>query len=89
MPNYVIIAPQDSTLNDRVVHSKFQRAIAIRPDSSWAVSTPHTTCADVREHLVGSGADGPKTLCVVVKATEYNGYAKRDLWEKLEAWERS
>ena len=27
--------------------------------------------------------------CVVVKAKEYNGYAKRDVWEKLEAWERS
>jgi len=88
MLNYVIIAPPESLLTDQAISTIFDRSIAIRPGCAWAVSTSLLTCADVRKALVG-GQDPPSSLCVVVKATEYNGYAKRELWEKLEAWERS
>ena len=89
MPNYVIIAPADSNLTDERIASKFERSMAIRPDCAWAVSTPISTCADVRKELVGADPpDGPQRLCVIVKANEYNGYATRELWEKLEVWGR-
>lgn len=88
MPSYVIVAPPESALSDSLVAERFNRSIAIIPDRAWAVSTPFGTCADVRDRLRLGAAPSSKILCVVVKATEYNGYAQRDLWEKLEEWER-
>ena len=87
MPNYIIIAPSDSILSDVDILNRFERFFAIIPDSAWAISTPLPTCADVRDSVRQEPSVG-KT-CVVVKVTEYNGHAKRDLWEKLEAWEHS
>ena len=87
MTNYVIIAPPESALSDSLVDDRFDRWIAIIPDRAWAVSTPLGTCADVRDRLRSKPSS--ENSCVVVKANEYNGYAKRDLWEKLEEWERS
>lgn len=104
MSNYVIIAPQGSTLTDEGAHSTFgtERVVSIVPNVAWAVSASQLTCADVRNRLdappgalLAQAIEGAgrtlagRTLCVVVKAIEYNGYASRDLWEKLEAWERS
>ena len=86
MPNYVIIAPSDSDLSEGDVQAKFERWLTIVPGHVWAVSTTISTCSDVRDSL-RSKSDIGKT-CVIVKANEYNGYARRDLWEKLEAWER-
>ena len=85
MQIYVIIAPHDSSLSDEHVSKKFTDWVSIIPDRSWAISTKLSTCADVRDTL---RMDDSTASCVVVKATEYNGYAKRALWEKLESWER-
>ena len=87
MPNYFIIAPADSALTDHAVEEKFPRQFVIRPNSAWAVSSSHLTCSDVRESL--SDAAAGQLPCIVVKANDYNGWAKRELWEKLDAWKRS
>lgn len=87
MSNYFIIAPADSTLTDRDVKAKFPRQFVIKPNSAWAVSSSHLTCSDVRESL--SDAAGGQLPCIVVRATDYNGWAKRELWEKLDAWKGS
>ena len=87
MTNYVIIAPPKSTLTDAIIRSKFtDRNITISSGVAWAVSSNFLTCSDVRDHIRSPRAEG--RTCVVVKATEYNGYAQRDIWEKMEAWER-
>ncbi len=87
MTNYVIIAPPSSSLSNEAVQRLFRsdRSIQIVPGVAWAVASELYTCAEVRDKI-RSGSD--ETTCVVVKATEYNGYAKRELWEKLESWER-
>lgn len=88
MPNYVIIAPTNSTLSDKTISDLFpDRQLVIRPGAAWAVSTALLTCADVRDHV--RSEESPERHVVVVKATEYNGYAKREIWDKMEAWERS
>lgn len=84
MPNYFIIAPEDSSLTDRAVQAKFDRAFVISPNTAWAVSSELLTCSDVREHL--SAAFDQKLPCIIVRAKDYNGWAKRELWEKLDAW---
>ncbi len=90
MPSYVIIAPPHSTLSDQVVKGHFPNHVSIVPGSVWAVGTPLETCADVRDKLGSApGAEPARPTCVVVKATEYNGYASRDLWERLALWERT
>ena len=86
MPIYTIIAPDDSTLQDSELRKSFPDAIVLRPGAAWFVKTAVPTCAEVRDLVRESSED--RTTCVVVKTTEYNGYAKRDVWEKMEAWER-
>ena len=86
MPIYTIIAPGESSLTDQEVESLFPgKTVTIRPNAAWMVQTETPTCSDVRDLI--RGTPNPST-CVVVKATEYNGYTKRSLWERLEAWER-
>ena len=86
MPIYTIIAPDDSTLTDQDIASLFPgKTIPIRSNAAWMVQTGTPTCADVRDKIRDTSAP---TTCVVVKATVYNGYSKRSMWEKLEAWER-
>ena len=90
MTNYVIIAPPSSTLSDQLIGGHFSEYVSIVPGIVWAVGTTLGTCADVRDMLEANpdrGTDRP--TCVVIKATEYNGYASRDLWEKLALWERT
>ena len=87
MSNYFIIAPADSTLTDHAVQAKFPRQFVIKPNSAWAVSSNLLTCSDVRESL-SDAVDG-QLPCIVVRATDYNGWAKRELWERLDAWKGS
>ena len=90
MTNYVIIAPLNSAISDLVVGVKFPDHISIVPGIVWAVGTTLGTCADVRDLLgVNPNLGTDRPTCVIVKATEYNGYASRDLWEKLALWERT
>ena len=93
MPNYVVIAPPGSELSDRIIGSKFERWITISPDHAWAISSSIETCGDIRKRLQfpppAEGTACVMVTCVVVKARQYNGYANRDLWEKLELWERT
>ena len=87
MPIYMIIAPDDSTLRDADVGNLFDDRILVRSDAVWLVKTPIPTCGEVRDRIRESPTLQGRT-CVVVKTREYNGYAKRDVWEKLESWER-
>ena len=90
MTNYVIIALPDSTISDQVVEVNFPDHISIVPGIVWAVGTTLGTCADVRDRLgVNPNLGTDRPTCVIVKVTEYNGYASRDLWEKLALWERT
>ena len=89
MANYVIIAPLDSLLTDKDISETFDTFLAIYPGRAWALSTSLPTCAEVRDKLrPPEDASKVGKTCVVVKATEYNGYAKKEIWEKMEAWER-
>ena len=86
MPNYVVIAPPNSTLSDSSIRDEFDHWFPIIPNQTWAIYTPIETCSDVRDKLRSEPAEGKS--CVVVKVTEYNGYANKDIWEKLESWRR-
>ncbi len=90
MNSYVIIATPGSTLTEKTVRDVFPDLIDIVPGVSWAIGTSTGTCADVRNLL---GADpklpDPKPSCVVLRVSEYNGYAKRELWDKFALWERT
>ena len=86
MTIYVIIAPPGSTLSDESVSQKFADWLSIIPNHSWAIATTLPTCADIRDNL---RVDDSSVSCVVIKVTDYNGYAKRELWQKLESWERN
>ena len=53
-------------------------------DSAWVVAPQdRTTCGDIvdklKEHL-------PDPTCIVVKLTEYNGWAEQGMWEKILLW---
>ncbi len=53
-------------------------------DSAWVIAPPdRTTCSDLvdklKEHV-------PDPTCMVVKLTEYNGWAEQGLWEKIMLW---
>ena len=90
MTNYVIIAPTNSTLSDDHVGEQFPRNVPIVPGCAWAIGTVLGTCGEVRDKLGANPTEGSdRPTCVVVKANEYNGYASKDLWEKLALWERS
>ena len=84
---YAIIAPEDSSLDTHDVRSAFGDSPAEMiplSTNAWLVKTRIPTCAEVRDQV----RNVKPGTCVAAKATEYNGYAKRDVWEKLEAWER-
>ena len=89
MPIYMIMGPDGSTLRDADIKDLFDDVILIRSDAVWIVKTPVQTCAEIRDRVRKATTPTGGRTCVVVKAKEYNGYAKRDVWEKLEAWERS
>lgn len=90
MTSYLIIAPPNSPLSDQQIATFFPNHVLIVPGSVWAVGTPLATCSDVRDLLGANPSHGPaRPTCVVVKVTEYNGYASRDLWEKLALWDRT
>ena len=80
---YVIVAPLDSDLSDESISLTFDKWISIAPDNAWVVSTDHQTCGDVRDAL---RERSEKASCVIFLVTEYNGFASRDLWEKLGVW---
>lgn len=86
MRNYVIIAPTGSRLTEEHVKKAFDRVFTITDGFAWAVGADEATCSDVRDKL---GPRVPGQSSVIVKATEYNGYASKDLWEKLAVWETS
>ena len=53
----------------------------------WFVAPPEpTTCSDIIDEL-GLAESALGTHCVVVKLTDYNGWAEQALWEKLSLWE--
>lgn len=87
MPIYMILAPANSSLRDADIEGLFKHSLQLRSDVAWMVATPIATCAEVRDRIRPEPVPG--RTCVVVKSKEYNGYAKRDIWEKLEAWEQS
>ena len=75
--------------NGKVGESAIQRAFPDRhtaiQEGVWVVSGTQSTCADVCEDL---GIGQPEGLGVVVKMAEYNGFAERTLWERLNTWEQ-
>ena len=83
----MIMAPEGSTLRNADIETLFEDRINVRSDAAWMVKASIPTCAEVRD-LVRGANPPPGRTCIVVKAKEYNGYAKRDVWEKLETWER-
>ena len=80
---YLIVAPSNSSLSVEIIKRTFDKWITIAPNHAWAVSTDHQTCADVRDAI---REDSTGASCVVFLVTEYNGFAPRDIWEKLRAW---
>ena len=85
MTVYTIIASDGSSLTDQAVSSLFEHSMVISAGHAWAVATKQPTAADVRDFI--READVGR-ICVIVKATEYNGYTERALWQRMEAWER-
>ena len=58
------------------------------PDQVWAVAGPQATCVDVCVALgLGGFEPDSQRTGVVVRMSEYNGYADRGLWERLRVWQ--
>ena len=79
---YIIIATDDSMLSDTDIAQAFGEKMFTINEKAWAVGTDILTCGSVRDRIKHTANHS----CVVVKATDYNGYASKDLWEQLTAW---
>ena len=82
---FLIALRPDSKVGESAIHGTFPDHHILIQEGLWAVAGTQSTCADVCKDLeIGS----PEGIGVVVKITEYNGFAERTLWERLNEWER-
>ncbi len=88
MTLYIVIRPDvPGAIDPLSVAAQFpNRCYEIVPGRVWAIATPLLTCHDVCQAL-GIGDDGP--TCVVVRMSDYYGFANRALWESLRVWSQS
>ena len=86
MQCFLVAIPPGSSIKASSIGETFPEHHQILPGLVWAVAGDQRTCVDVCEAL-GIGSNGLETLGVVVRMAEYNGFADRALWEKLNAWE--
>ena len=86
---YVVINPGMPGVDAATVAEVFpNRHHEIVPGRVWAVAGPQATCVDVCEALkLGGFAPESITVGIVVRMSEYNGYADRGLWERVRVWQ--
>ncbi len=85
---FLIALPPDGSVTESVVSKTFGERRHKIQEGVWVVAGQCETCADVNEKIGIGIQDNPASTGVVVKLSEYNGFAPRSLWEKLAAWER-
>ena len=88
VPSYAIILPDGSNLagNASRVAEAFQKHYVLNPNAV-AVHSAAPTCGAVRDQVTAL-SDHPGTpTCMVVKISEYDGLAPRELWDLLNVWE--
>lgn len=85
-----MILPAGRAADTAELQNAFPKHYEIIPGTVWAVAGPHETCLAVCKDLKlgGLGPDND-TSGVVVKASEYYGFADRGLWDSLGAWSES
>lgn len=82
---YLVALPPDSAVREASIREKFpERHVPIQ-EGVWVVAGSQPTCADVCKTL-GIGPKGD-AIGIVIKMSEYNGFAQRTLWERLNLWE--
>ena len=88
LTSYLVISPHEGSVDAAAIEKAFAgRHHELVPGHVWAVAASFTTAVDVCEALgLGGFAEGSDLTGVVVKMSDYNGYAERGLWERLRAW---
>ena len=83
---FLIALRPDSKVGESAIQGAFPDRHILIQEGLWAVAGAQSTCADVCKDLqIGQ----PEGIGVVVKITEYNGFAERTLWERLNEWEHA
>ena len=81
---FLVALPPDGKVGEPAIREAFPNRHILIQDGLWAVAGTQSTCADVCSDLkIGQ----PEGIGVVVKMTEYNGFAQRTVWERLNEWE--
>ena len=81
MHNYMIYMPGGQQAVERNFSSELHQV----DEYLWAVASSIRMPAEVCELLL-SGEDENDSTLVVVPMRDYDGYADRALWQKLDAW---
>jgi len=80
---YFVYAPERSrqAIKDRISEDFASSSHAV-DDGVWIVGSKDATSAD----LCGKLKIGDDEPGIVVKATDYYGFANRAIWDKMNAW---
>ncbi len=90
MYTYAIILPTGSTVTEEDVQAIFPGGDCIEAvdGAVWLAGSKLETCADVSEKFKSPGKEHhPEKTHIVLKITEFNGFANVSLWQKLIAWQ--
>ena len=83
---YLIALPPDSVVGGDSIQKNFSERHVLVQEGVWIVAGSQPTCADVCRAL-GIGSKGrADAIGIVLKMSEYNGFAERTLWERLNVW---
>lgn len=88
MPSYAIILPEGSGLAGNASHvaSAFQKHYVLN-QNAVVVHSAAPTCGAVRDQVTALSDPPGAPTCMVVKISEYDGLAPRELWDLLNVWE--
>ena len=86
---YLVILPDDSTIQPEKIASTFQHWHPVRDTRrTWVIASDDLTCWNVCQKLgIAAETDESKIPTgLVLKIDEVNGYTDAALWQTLRAW---
>lgn len=84
---YLVALPPDSAVQEDSIRKNFPERHVPVQGGVWVVAGSQPTCADVCKTLGIGPKGGTDAIGIVIKMSEYNGFAERTLWERLNVWE--
>lgn len=84
---YLVAIPPDSAVQEDSIRKQFPERHWLVQERVWIVAGSQPTCIDVCKRLGIGPKGGTDAIGIVIKMNEYNGFAQRTLWEKLNVWE--